>query len=252
MTPRNDWFTRFGATHSGELRVFCFPYAGGNSSVFSDWLAALPPAIELWAATYPGRIPRFNEASIASMPLLIEALLHALPLDKPFVLFGHSLGGTVAFELLRALQRSGLPLPQGLFVSATRPPHFESALAAPPGTLLTLEQCAQQLKRLAGTPPAVLENRELLALLLPMLQADFALANHQVTLEPNTLQVPVFACGGAEDEAVPPHMIAHWAAWAGGPFTLQTFNGGHFYMNDPHHGPALLQGLLARWQYDAA
>lgn len=242
MPLSTPWFTRFGASHEGALRVFCFPYAGGNATAFKDWLPALPPDIELWAATYPGRIPRFNEPAIASMPVLVAALLRELPRDKPYVLFGHSLGGLVAFELLRSLQRSGHALPHSLFVAATRPPHAESGFVRTQAW--TTAQVVQQLRRLGGTPAAVLQHHELLDMLMPMLQADFALAGHQVALEPHTLHVPLFACAGEEDVAVSAAEMAPWSHWAAADFSLQRFAGDHFFLADP----ALLPFLLGKLQ----
>lgn len=239
----SPWFTRFDARHEGALRVFCFPYAGGNATAFRHWLPLLPPDVELWAATYPGRVPRFAEPAIASMPLLVAALLRELPLDKPFVLFGHSLGGLVAFELLRALQQRGQRLPQSLFVAATRPPQVESGFGPITGAAWSVSQVKAQLQRLGGTPSAVLQHHELLDLLMPMLQADFALAGHQVALDAHSVQVPLFACAGDEDIAVPAAEMAQWAPWAAAGFALQRFAGDHFLLGNPALPGFLLQTL---------
>ena len=85
-------------------RVFCFPHAGaGGSSLYRGWGANLCPAVP------PGREGRYLEPPIDRMEALIAALEPAIAplLDRPFAFFGHSMGAGVAFELTRALRRSG-------------------------------------------------------------------------------------------------------------------------------------------------
>jgi surfactin synthase thioesterase subunit len=44
--------------------------------------------------------------------------------ERPYVLFGHSLGARVAFEVTRLCQLNGMPLPARLIASASRAPHL--------------------------------------------------------------------------------------------------------------------------------
>jgi len=45
-------------------------------------------------------------------------------LDKPFAVYGHSLGAIVGFALVRELRRRTRLLPYHLFVSGRRAPHL--------------------------------------------------------------------------------------------------------------------------------
>ena len=98
-----------GADDDGESRInaFCFPHAGGASHSFAKWEAPMRSVgIRINAATYPGRGSRFMEPAAQSMSQIVQdCLAWMVPeMDRPFILLGHSLGGLVAFEVLRELE----------------------------------------------------------------------------------------------------------------------------------------------------
>ncbi len=65
--------------------------------------------IEVIALELPGRGLHSRAPLIDSMSTMIERLLPVLDprRDKPFALFGHSMGALISFELSRALKVSG-------------------------------------------------------------------------------------------------------------------------------------------------
>src|SRR6266508_329155 len=85
------------------MRLFCLPYAGGGPQTYYKWSPALPTAVEVCPIQLPGRANRLAERPFTSLPHLVQALAGALrpQLDKPFALFGHSLGALLGFELAR-------------------------------------------------------------------------------------------------------------------------------------------------------
>lgn len=101
-----------------------------------DWINVVP--VEL-----PGHGRRFNEPLQTDLLGLVGQLAGELeePLDLPYVLFGHSLGGLLVFELAHAFRQRGLPAPLTLFVSAAPAPscrghRFESAVEQSDAQLL--------------------------------------------------------------------------------------------------------------------
>src|SRR5437763_149373 len=96
-----------------SLRLFCFPYAGGGASIFHRWSRSLPQSVDVCAVQYPGREHRWKEPPVTRLSDLVQALRQALApyMDKPFVLYGHSMGGLVGFELARLLRKEGGPQP---------------------------------------------------------------------------------------------------------------------------------------------
>ena len=156
-------------------RLFCFPYAGGGASIYRQWASKLPVWIEVCAFQLPGREIRMREPGHTDLRSAVEEVadtIHSL-LDKPFYLFGHSMGSAISFELARLLRRSGLPQPRHLFVSARRAPQ----LPQPKEDIHVLpeREFLASIKKLGGTPEEVLKNEELMELFLPTLRADFTL-----------------------------------------------------------------------------
>ena len=75
----------------------------------------------------------FREPAHARMATLIDAVAEALLayLDRPFAVFGHSMGALVGYELLRDLRRRRGVTAACLFASGCRAPHVPSARPPP-------------------------------------------------------------------------------------------------------------------------
>jgi medium-chain acyl-[acyl-carrier-protein] hydrolase len=224
------------------LCLVCFPYAGGGAPVFHSWGQALPDAVEVCAVQPPGRGSRISERPYIRLPALVAALGAAIRplLDRPFALFGHSVGGLVVFELAHHLRATGGPAPAVLFVSGCNPP--QAANPHPPLHALPDAALIKELRSLEGTPEAVLDNRELMALMLPALRADLALLEMYTYRPRPPLDVPIVAFGGADDRRAPAEGLDAWREQTGAAFTLHILPGGHFFIHT--HQDQLL-GLLS-------
>jgi medium-chain acyl-[acyl-carrier-protein] hydrolase len=224
----------------GAPRLFCFPYAGGNSRIFAGWPAKLPDH-EVAVAALPGRDRRFAEQAPDRMADLVPPLAAGIAplLDRPYALFGHSMGALIAFELARQLRRIGAPAPAHLVLSACRPPALRRVRPPDPDTKSLL----RRLKQLGGTPAAALADPELLQVLLPVLRADFALVDSYAAAPQPPLSAPVTAVAAQRDPDAAPAAMQAWAAETTGPFALHSMPGGHFFLHD--HEDALLHTVAA-------
>jgi len=224
------WFPPVQDSPDVRMRLFCFPYAGGGTGVFQAWVRHLPPGVALAPARLPGRETRLDERPIDSMELLISALADAIGpyLDKPFALLGHSMGAAVAFELARALRQSGKSAPGCLFVSAARAPQLRRGHIPLPEP--SDAELLEELRRLNGVPPELLENEEWMRLALPALRADAALYRNYMYAEAPPLDCPIRAYGGLDDERISRSQIEAWSEQTTKSFSLQMFPGGHFFL----------------------
>lgn len=226
-----------------SIRLFCFPYAGGNASIFRQWPAALAPEIEVCPIQLPGRGERMTEPPVAWLPHLIDALLPALAdhLDKPFALFGHSMGAIIAFEMARRLAHQHGLAPERLLISARRAPHVPST--RPPIHALPTEQFLAALRHLDGTPEGVLQSSDYMRILLPLLRADFALTETYVYERGAPLDCAISAFGGTDDRLVRSRDLEAWRQQTRGAFCLRTVAGGHFFLHS--QSAALLDAIRA-------
>ena len=214
-----------------RVRLFCLPYSGGGTSVYRAWPDGLPRSIEVRPIRCPGRENRVREAPHIRLPPLVAALGQALEpyLDIPYAFFGHSLGALVSFELCRRFRRQALPGPVHLFVSACGAPQVPSP--NPPMHQLPDAEFTVALRRLSGTPEAVFRNPELMELLLPVLRADFAVAETYVYGAEEPLECPISAFGGLEDDAVSRGSILAWRDQTLGDYRMRMLPGDHFFLH---------------------
>ncbi|WP_413160463.1 thioesterase II family protein [Capilliphycus salinus ALCB114379] len=235
----NTWLTCPQPNPEAKLRLFCFHYAGGGALIFRNWSYYFSSSIELCAVELPGRGKRLREPAYTKMKPLIQALSLALDsyLDKPFVFFGHSMGGLVSFELARQLRREYGFTPQHLFVSGCRAPQIPDP--DPPIHQLSNSEFIEQLRRYNGTPEAILQNKELMDLLMPCLRADFAvLETYNYQYEP-PLNCGITAFNGSADQQVNQADMLAWEDQTGADFYLKTIAGDHFFIHS--HQSLLLQ-----------
>jgi surfactin synthase thioesterase subunit len=143
--------------------------------------------------------------------------------NAPLLLFGHSLGGAVAYETARTLRRDVL----GLFVSARIAPVHRVRTAIHRGTD---EEFWAALDALGGTDREITGNPELREVLTPMMRADFEASEfYSVSRGDPRLTCPVVAYVGADDPIVPAGQVADWAELCVD-FTFVEFPGDHFYL----------------------
>ena len=226
----SSWFVRQSGAQR-RLRLYCFCYAGGNALSFIPWQALLDPVIEVCAIQLPGRGVRMAEPPYTSLPLLIEAIADAIGHQSkmPFAFFGHSLGALLAFELARYCKRNYLPMPEHLFVSGCDAPQYRD----PPKGLHKLSDDAliDTLKDYDGTPPEILANRELMALVLPTIRADFSLVENYVYRVSPPLSMPITVLAGKQDERTSLDQVEGWAKESVNTCDIQWFKGNHFFIN---------------------
>ena len=235
MNPQpapNRWIGRSGLAGNARLRLFCFPFAGGGTAAYRHWINHFPCEIEICPVQLPGRECRLAEAPVRNLTTLVQSLAHGLTpwLDVPFAFFGHSLGAVVAFETARELRRTGAPTPEHLFVSAHGPAFIErnrKQLHRLPDS-----EFIQAVRGFGGIPDAVIRNRELLEIVLPVLRADFEMYETHCHMRAEPLDAPITALGGQSDVSVPEDYLDAWRSETAAAFKKQLFPGGHFYLQN--------------------
>jgi Predicted thioesterase involved in non-ribosomal peptide biosynthesis len=151
-------------------------------------------------------------------------------IDKPFALFGHSVGALIGLEVARHLRRKSLQLPFYLFVSGCEAPTAKSTRTFTYN--LPEPEFIEELKRLNGTPREILENPEMMSLLIPLLRADFELVQNYVYPPDLPLPCPITAFGGLQDTEARCENLEEWSQQTTRRFSLHMLAGDHFFLND--------------------
>ncbi|MFD7627260.1 thioesterase II family protein [Streptomyces sp. NPDC059851] len=219
------------------VRLLCFAHAGAGTSAFHRWNTLLGSAATPEPQLLPGRDARRREPRVTTRHALLADFHHlfAQQPPAPYVLYGHSLGGLIAYTLTRALHTAGLPLPALLAVGACPPPgesgHLISSAEAPDHELVRVLEKFQAAPD--DTEPGDLWHR----LVLPVLRDDLRLAADLRTAaqDPATggpVPVPLLAVGGSQDALVPTETLRGWSTWTDSRFIHRTLPGGHFFVRD--------------------
>lgn len=245
VSARSNLFVPAAPEAASGVPLFCFPYAGGSPYLFMDWAARLRPALQVVAVQTPGHGARFAERPHGSVEEIVSEVVTNFPCmgDRPFAFYGHSLGAVIALEVARRLRRAGMPQPCHLFVGGARPPHFGPIEPLIHG-LSEKEFLDGVQSRYAGIPPAVLNEPELLAILLPALRADFTAYETYVHRPETPLMCPISAFAGADDPLVKEEMMAAWSRYTSSEFHLEVLPGDHFFLRES--GEKLTRAIQSR------
>jgi medium-chain acyl-[acyl-carrier-protein] hydrolase len=216
-----------------RCRLFVFPHAGGNAALYLPLRRLMPHDIDLCPVELPGRAARLDEVALTSMTALMERLHQVLQplMTVPFGFFGHSVGAWMAYEAARRLRSVAGRTAAHLFVSGRGVP--EPAPAVPPRTRVRSDaDLLAILRRFGGTPAAIMQRPELVAVLLPALRADLAMIDEYAVDPGDRIHCPITAFGGADDLA---HSgsLESWSKFTRGRFRMRVFPGGHFYFSAP-------------------
>ncbi|MEM9490712.1 MAG: alpha/beta fold hydrolase [Myxococcota bacterium] len=226
--PYSPWLSCPQPRREAAVRLICLPHAGGGASIFHRWHTQLPAHIEVCAVNLPGREARLREPPLTTMSALVSELRAGLlPLldERPFALFGHSMGALVSFELTLALRRHGAPMPTHLFLASYAAPHMHDHEVDWPTveSMLTVETLSQRLHCDRATAA------ELLQVTRPAIEADVALCSDYRHVPEAPLSCPITAFRGDTDFVDEAHLVG-WRAQTTGAFQAHVEPGDHYSM----------------------
>jgi len=225
--------TRPRPISDGRFRLFVLHHAGGSHLGYMDWVRHFPSDWDVCLVDAPGR-----GRSLGTEPLReAEALAHRIhdrllpELDRPYGIFGHSMGGLLTYELADLLAAADARAPTWLGISAWSPrPESEPSEER---YLCSSEELRQGLAGLGGTPDEVLYNEELWRFLEPLIRADLQVVD---TWRPRSRwespRTPLSVFGGESDTGVPPELLNGWRDRWRGPVNVRVYPGGHFYLGE--------------------
>ncbi|MFE6924319.1 thioesterase II family protein [Nocardia sp. NPDC057663] len=232
-TAATEWIRVLRADPAAHRRLVCFPPGGGSATAYRELAKHLGPGIDVTAVQYPGRQDRLGDPVITEMHALADRIAEDVlrRSGAARVLFGHSMGATVAYETARRLAAAGRPA-AGLIVSGRPAPAVVET-----GRLHRASDAAliDDLERLAADPaPVRLLRTEpgLADLVLPAVRADYQAVETYRHQPGPALTCPVVALVSTEDPTTTIDQAEQWRTVTEGPFSMRTFPGGHFYLDE--------------------
>src|SRR5262249_10735514 len=179
----------------------------------------------------PGRGNRQSEPVVESVDQLADQIAPQIaPLfDRPVVVWGHSFGGVVAWEVLRRLRDRYDHAPVHLVVSGTVAPHLipvwqkrEVMLKA-----MVADNGPEYLVSLSR----YVDDAEFLKALLPGLRRDYPLLKSCRARPVAPQRVLITAFAARQDDMVYTDEVREWARHTTGGFELIEVDGDHWFLN---------------------
>ncbi|MEL7001989.1 MAG: thioesterase domain-containing protein, partial [Bacteroidota bacterium] len=159
------------------LKLFCLPYAGGSASVYNPWKDHLDRSIQLVPVELAGRGSRIKEPLNTSRKEAVDDIYQIIRSDienHPYMIFGHSMGALMTFDLVHKIKVNNMPIPRHLFFSGASAPHLRDEKKK--YHLMSPEEFEKEVRNLGGTPPEFFQHQELIDMFLPILKNDFKMA----------------------------------------------------------------------------
>lgn len=212
--------------------------------MYHSWAAVLPANVEVCALRLPGRESRFDEPRLTSVETMVKAMADAMTLylDRPFALFGYSLGALLFFELTRELRRRGANLPVHLFLAAARAPHM--ARVHPPLTYLPDKEFLAAIRHYYHPASEAWAVSELVEMMLPILRDDMRASETYEFTDEVLLSCSMDLYAGYNDLGAPLDKVRAWQTLTTAECQMTVYSGTHFFIDQ--HLPELLQAVRER------
>jgi medium-chain acyl-[acyl-carrier-protein] hydrolase len=216
-----------------KAKVFFLPYAGGSARVYLSWKKFFNNSIDLIPIELAGRGRRIHEPLFESMEEAVNDAfkqIHEELNDAPYVIYGHSMGTIIAYELARKISMHGLPEPAHMFFSGRYPPYVQTPKEQ-------LHQLADQLfidriMEYEGANKEAFQIKELLDMIMPILRSDYMIVEtYEHSEDILILNCDISVLNGKQDAYIQNKSVERWSECTNKICTFYEFEGGHFFIN---------------------
>ncbi|XP_071952695.1 mycocerosic acid synthase-like polyketide synthase [Antedon mediterranea] len=230
-----------------DIQLICFPPNGGGPSTYAWWQNNFDKYnVQVIMAKLPGWEGRQHEKPLQTIEEMISHLTENLAprlISGKFVLFGHSLGGLLAFEVAHRLMERNIR-PAHLVISSWYAPTLNypnaTELENAPKLLRQMEQdiknnirvVDKQSLKLSFVDDDVLGNNELMRRLIPCFHVGFRICQMYSNTHKEKLQCGMTIIGAKSDRFIPISSLDAWCLEieSNQPFKKIIVPGGHMHI----------------------
>jgi surfactin synthase thioesterase subunit len=225
-------FVRPRPRDNTRLTLVCLGFCGGGTGPYLSWADVVPDDVTLAAVCYPGREGRFCEPPARTWDELAEDTSAAVldGIDGPYVLFGHSMGGWMAFDVAARIEEAGGPPARALVVSSANSP-VEGVRERDmfPAQHQTDDEVLDWLAVNGLLPDHVLGHPDLREMALDLMRADMRVRDDFRYRRGSRVSIPLHVLTGAEDTTIAHDTASKWRPLTTGDFRHDELPGGHFF-----------------------
>ncbi len=218
-----------------KLKLFCIPYAGGTSIVYSKWRQYLDSRVELHAVELAGRGKRVDDKLYDDLKHAVDDIYESIKneiCNGSYALFGHSMGSLLAYELYYKIREQNLNCPVHIFFSGYKAPNIGPSDGDENYHDLPENCFKKKLVKLGGMPKEILEDAAF-KFFSPIIRADFKILELYKYVEKNErIGCPVSVFSGKKDKGIKVSDLTGWKQHTELECNIHKFNGGHFFIKD--------------------
>ncbi|MDJ0843722.1 beta-ketoacyl synthase N-terminal-like domain-containing protein [Crocosphaera sp.] len=222
----HNWLELYQPQPQADYRLFCLHHLGGNASLFQPWQTELLPKVEVFPLQIPRGLNNLNQAQKNQFSTIIEQVTRVITpyLDKPFAIYGHSMGAIMAFELAHQIRQQQEKNLCHLFVSGgLAPQHFQRVLEEKNWSL-------EEILNLSEIPQEARDDSSIMEEINANFQADLQLLKSYVYTESPPLNCPISAFSGQADPLIKKEDLLSWAEQTRIGFRLMMLPGNHMFL----------------------
>ena len=218
-----------------EKNVFLLPFAGGSSLTYNQWQLG---HFRFHRIDYSGHGFRYQEPAAQSMEGLVNDVIQQIEGVHParFSLFGHSMGGLLAWLAAQKLEKK----PQSLFISACEPPGCLDA--GKYGKYQREDLLMQYISDYNRMPEKQRDSKVFRKILLPVIQNDFRVLSEYVYEPAPVLDVPIVVLYSREDTMMRYEVMGEWKDY-GRDVRFRELGGDHFYLEEERNRDRILETM---------
>ncbi|WP_062053004.1 thioesterase II family protein [Aquimarina longa] len=218
-------------------KIIAFPFAGGNRYSFSSIEKHVPKNIDWITLELPGRGNRFKENLLVKIDDMVDDLLDKIipHIQKSdYIIYGHSMGTLLGYELTKRIIQEKLKLPKHLFFTGRGAPGFDRFKNKK--STLPKELFWKEVIEMGGFPNDILDHEDLLDLYFPIMKSDFkAVEDYEFCQMKKPFLIPIHICMGneeigEEEDKTPLSSMKAWSNETSYSCSFELLKGDHFFI----------------------
>lgn len=220
---------------NNQVKVIALPFAGANKYSYRPFQNEKRDNLDWDIYELPGRGARIAEDFLTDVESIVDDIFNqfqSVIKNSEYIIYGHSLGTILGFELVKKIMEYNLPLPLFLFFTGRGSPSVYER-----EKLSNLEESKfwEKVNEIGGLPSEVIENNELREFLSPILRSDFkAVENYTYQSVKTPLNIPIIVGIGNEEligkDKIKWKNILKWQNETSVPIDVEFYKGNHFFI----------------------
>lgn len=229
---KNTWISFRKKQVSPEAYLICIPFAGGGASQFATWQKIIGSRIEILPVQLPAREDRYGECAITDINEAVKNISHEISSvvgDMPFAVFGHSMGGLIAYSLTERLENEYRQFPKLCVISASS---IDVCRKKSGINKMNDAELIDELMQYGGIDEKLLEIPDFLKIYLDMIRNDYILIESFKNYKNKNIKTDLRLYSGNKDVLVSRDEMTEWKKYTSGQVTERQFEGNHFFLRE--------------------